>query len=281
MYIHFGFPIWGVPRLEYLHKRAQFQQIKRQTNQANLFYRNYPMYIHSVIYSDGGYDMRYKDVAPYLLSGMVSIIGINKIVSTEYVPAPVLLHMPDAVPVPDAVLHVDSSVVSAAESRYDVIYTRANGNQFRRSGGTRAWRNNNPGCLRYSDFTVSMGAIGFAGGFAVFPDEHTGMRAIHALLKSDAYKNLTISQAIFKYAPPHENDTENYKAILRKMTGLDTSKKLSELADNQLTHVVNVIRVVEGWVPGTETYVQPQKSSVLPRDTIDYVAVAWIHNRSR
>lgn len=57
MYIHFGFPIWDVPRLEYLHKRAQFQQIKRQTNQANLFYRNYPMYIHSVIYSDGGYDI--------------------------------------------------------------------------------------------------------------------------------------------------------------------------------------------------------------------------------
>lgn len=54
MYIHFGFPIWDVPRLEYLHKCAQFQQIKRQTNQANLFYRNYPMYIHSVIYSDGG-----------------------------------------------------------------------------------------------------------------------------------------------------------------------------------------------------------------------------------
>lgn len=152
--------------------------------------------------------------------------------------------------------------VNAVASRYDVVYTRADGNQFRRSGGSRAWRNNNPGCLRYSEFTVNQGAIGHAGGFAVFPDEETGMRAICSLLTSDKYRNLTISQAIFKYAPPHENDTESYNASLRRMTGLQTTTKLKDLNDEQIMRVARAIRIVEGWKPGKETVIQINNNSL-------------------
>ena len=146
--------------------------------------------------------------------------------------------------------------INAVAHRYDVVYTRADGNQFRRSGGTRAWRNNNPGCLRYSEFTAANGAIGTAGGFAVFPDEQTGMRAICALLKSDGYRNLTISQAIFKYAPPHENNTENYKATLRRLTGLQITTKLRDLTDEQISRVAAAIKIIEGWRIGKETQIQ-------------------------
>lgn len=166
---------------------------------------------------------------------------------------------------------VDEIAINAKAQRYDVVYTRADGNGFRRSGGTRAWRNNNPGCLRYSDFTIAQGAIGEAGGFAVFPNEEIGMKAIGTLLKSDKYRNLTISQAISKYAPPHENDTANYNAYLSKITGLSISKKLSELDDNQITKVVKAIRIVEGWRPGHETKVQINTTQ---KDSLDlYAAV--------
>lgn len=165
----------------------------------------------------------------------------------------------------------DHIAVTATAQRYDVVYTRADGNQFRRSGGTRAWRNMNPGNIRYSDFARQAGAIGHAGGFAVFPDEETGMKAIGALLKSDKYRNLTISQAIFKYAPPHENDTEKYKASLRKMTGLPITKKIFELDDEQMMCVVKAIRVVEGWREGKETFIQAQPTQT---DSLTFYANA-------
>ena len=179
-------------------------------------------------------------------------------------------HNADAKPVADVVI-AEHVIQAIAHNKYDVVYTRANGKRFKRSGGTRAWRNNNPGCLRYSEFTAAQGAIGKAGGFAVFPDEETGMRAICALLQSDGYRNLTISQAIFKYAPPHENDTDGYKATLRRLTGLDISVKLSSLTPDQIMRVARAIKVVEGWRTGRETVI-PTKMP--PQDTIDLYAAA-------
>ena len=110
---------------------------------------------------------------------------------------------------------------------------------------------------------MAQGAIGYAGGFAVFPDAETGMRAICTLLKSDSYKNLTISQAISKYAPPHENDTASYNMNLQKLTGMHPTTKLSELSNAQIQHVARAIRRVEGWTRGTETHTRtpvPQKT---------------------
>lgn len=163
----------------------------------------------------------------------------------------------------------DTIAITAMAQRYDVVYTRANGDKFRRSGGTRAWRNMNPGNIRYSDFARRAGAIGHAGGFAVFPDEATGMNAISELLRSDKYRNLTISQAIFKYAPPHENNTASYKASLRRKTGLSINKKIFELNDEQMTRVVNAIREVEGWRAGKQILMEAKKE---PADSLKFYA---------
>lgn len=164
----------------------------------------------------------------------------------------------------------DTNAINAFSQKHDVVYTCANGNKFVRSGGSRAWRNNNPGCLRYSDFTVSQGAIGEAGGFAVFPDEETGMKAISVLLKSDKYNKLTISQAISKYAPPHENDTSSYNNNLRKITGLPITKKLIDLDEDQVTNVVKAIRIIEGWHIGNENQITKETSVT---DSLDFYAV--------
>lgn len=149
--------------------------------------------------------------------------------------------------------------VAVQPAKYDVIYVCDNGAKIKRKGGTRAWRNNNPGCIRYSKFSREIGAIGSAGGFAVFPDEKTGMDAICKLLKSDKYKNLTISSAIFKYAPPHENNTHAYKKRMQHLTGLSIQLKICDLTDEQLQHVAKAIRVIEGWKPGHEVQMDTLK----------------------
>ena len=154
---------------------------------------------------------------------------------------------------------VHPRVIEAFRTENGVRYVFANGEIVERSGGTIAWRNNNPGCIRYSGNSIRMGAIGKANNFAIFPDEQTGMRAIRTLLLSDAYCNLNIIDAITKYAPPHENDTESYIRKLCRIVGVPRTMKICDLDAEQMDCVVNTIRRLEGWVPGEQTSNIPVK----------------------
>lgn len=140
--------------------------------------------------------------------------------------------------------------IRAAAADKDVIYTHDNGLQVKRTGGSRAWKNMNPGNLRYTEFTRKMGAIGQAGGFAVFPDEQTGVRAIRELLRGKTYSPLSVRAAIHRYAPPFENDTNAYNRQIQQSTGLDIERPISDLSDTELNRVISVIRRLEGWTAG-------------------------------
>lgn len=140
--------------------------------------------------------------------------------------------------------------VEALEYKNEVLYVMNTGDTISRHGGTRAWRNNNPGCLVYGDFSRQRGAIGKGGRFAVFPDYETGRNALADLLRSDKYRNLSIERAITKYAPPHENNIALYKKRLRDMTGLALGTKIRDLDSLALNKVADAICVIEGWVEG-------------------------------
>lgn len=144
----------------------------------------------------------------------------------------------------------EQEYTSAVALGRDVVYTAADGRRIRRTGGTRAWRNLNPGNIRYSEFSRNAGAIGQAGGFAVFPDEETGTRAISSLLRGKSYNNLTIARAITRYAPPSENNTAAYHRRIQQITGLNINRRISDLSDGELSHVVDAIRAIEGWEAG-------------------------------
>jgi hypothetical protein len=66
------------------------------------------------------------------------------------------------------------------DTSYTVQYFDKDGNMVIRSGGTKAWRNNNPGNMVYHPrgFAPRHGAIGSADGMAVFPDEQTGSNRV-------------------------------------------------------------------------------------------------------
>jgi hypothetical protein len=118
--------------------------------------------------------------------------------------------------------------------------------------GTLAWRNNNPGNIRPGQFAQNHGAIGSGGGFAIFPDEATGSNALLALLQTPMYQSLTITNAIFKYAPPTDNNnTQAYVNFIRQATGLNVNRTMSSLSADELNAVAGAIRQQEGWTEGT------------------------------
>ena len=132
-----------------------------------------------------------------------------------------------------------------------VKYTSEDGSGFIRTGGSRTWRNMNPGALRPGEISRQHGSCGSAGGFAVFPTEEHGMNALRALLQSDNYKNLTIAAAIYKYAPPSDNNnTRLYQQKLSHMTGLNLKKRLKHLTPDELERVMLAIKELEGWKSG-------------------------------
>ena len=155
-------------------------------------------------------------------------------------------------------------VVSKADSEVKIIagkrsvkYIYKDGTVEIREGGTLPWRNKNPGALRGSDKSV-----GRANKFAVFASEEDGMVAMKILLRSDKYCNLSLKAAIFKYAPPHENNTTKYQSDLKKYTGLDINRKIRDLNEEELERVAQTIKRLEGWKPGKLTRIEAQKQII-------------------
>ena len=72
-----------------------------------------------------------------------------------------------------------------------VIYTAADGSSVLRLDVSRAWRNNNPGNMRFTEFARYQGAIGTAGKFAVFPSVEHGRDGLSLLLRGMKYFNLS------------------------------------------------------------------------------------------
>lgn len=80
------------------------------------------------------------------------------------------------------------------KSKFTVQYFDKQGNMTIRSGGTRAWRCNNPGALLKSSYSTSKDrrAIGTAGfgeyEYAVYPDYATGHEALVVMLRGSRYQ---------------------------------------------------------------------------------------------
>ena len=93
--------------------------------------------------------------------------------------------------------------------------------------GSVAQRNHNPGNIEFGSFALRHGATGSDGRFAFFPDDPTGFGAMRDLLQRD-YADLTIEQALNKWAPPVENDTSGYIENVCQWTGLKPGTLVSQ-----------------------------------------------------
>jgi hypothetical protein len=143
----------------------------------------------------------------------------------------------------------DIAKVLEAGAGFTTIQTMAGDRQRRE--GTRAWRNNNPGNIEYGKFAIGQGAVGSDGRFAVFPTKEMGDLARENLLFGGSYGGLTISQAIAKYAPSHENDTQRYlqQVLGATMAGPDTI--MSSLNAGQRRNLLSAMERIEGYKVGS------------------------------
>jgi len=149
--------------------------------------------------------------------------------------------------------------ISARASGPDVRVQNLNGTVDVRSGGSRSWRNNNPGNIRSGGFAARQGAIGQAGGFAVFPSERAGKGAVVGLLNTPGYQSQTLNGAIARWAPSSDNNnTAAYQDDVQRQTGLPGSASMSALSQDELGGVAEAIKGHEGWRGGTVTRVQPE-----------------------
>jgi hypothetical protein len=144
----------------------------------------------------------------------------------------------------------DRQAVSAHGEGSDTIFVYSDGSKIVRRGGTRAWRNNNPGNLRNFAFSIQHGSLGDTGGFAVFPSETAGWEALMSLLKSATYQALTVREAIETYAPPNENDTTAYSTFVLGKLDVAATTRMSELTPAQIEDLASYIRQYEGWREG-------------------------------
>lgn len=146
-------------------------------------------------------------------------------------------------------------------SETQIVIHHPDGTDEIRDGGTKNWRNNNPGNLSYitSDFAKRHGAVGEdANHFAIFPDMQTGEDAAVALLKGPTYSSVTINRAIEMRSPPNENDTLRLQREIAKENGLSGMRIIGSLSDDELTRLVNAIYKWEGSKGGTVVFRKPQ-----------------------
>lgn len=143
-----------------------------------------------------------------------------------------------------------------------VVYIDAQGREILREAGSRSWRNNNPGNIRKGNFANMAGAIGDDGAFAIFPASAIGFDAIVSLLRSNSYNNLSLRDAVFRYAPPNENDSAQYATFLTQETGIQGNAILSSLGINDIRKIAKIIQKIEGWHEGVERANTPNSSAV-------------------
>ncbi len=123
-----------------------------------------------------------------------------------------------------------------------------------RSDGSKAWRNNNPGNMVYNSkgFAARHGAIGSAGGMAVFSDESTGRQALISLLKTADYQKLSVSYLPEKY---DKHNAIEYRRMLLSISKLDPNKLIKHLSIEEFERLRMAIERIEGWKEGNEDFI--------------------------
>ncbi len=146
--------------------------------------------------------------------------------------------------------HAGGSVASLAAHR-NLRYGGASGGGSMGEGGSRSWRNNNPGNIEFGAYARSMGATGSDGRFSIFPSYESGRRAQeHLLFESQSYKDKSLSAAIGRWAPQSENNTGAYIANLAKAGGIGPGTRMSDISPAARAKILDAMQATEGWRVG-------------------------------
>ncbi|MFZ4587155.1 MAG: hypothetical protein ACOYMJ_05085 [Candidatus Methylopumilus universalis] len=127
-----------------------------------------------------------------------------------------------------------------------------------RSGGTRAWRCNNRGNLKKSDYSTGPNrrSIGIAGDgkdtYAVYPDYKTGHEALIVMLSGSRYSPLSLRAAMRRY----DSKKVSYIDEIVKITKFDPERLISSLNDDEFEEFWMAIEYIENWTVGSEDFIE-------------------------
>ena len=93
----------------------------------------------------------------------------------------------------------------------------------------RPTRNNNPGDLEFREAGIAQrhGATGGDPRFAIFPTVEQGWDCLRSLFVHN-YAGLTVQEAIERFAPSSENDTDSYVSNVCTWTGMQPTDVLTQ-----------------------------------------------------
>ena len=117
-----------------------------------------------------------------------------------------------------------------------------------RTGGSRAWRYNNPGYVRCSSRSTYYGALGCDGEFAIFPNYQTGLNALRLSLR-DEYPGQAVGDALRQHLPP---DAGVDPQRLCEEAGLDPSISVEDVTPEDFGGVGPALEAQPGWESGTQ-----------------------------
>jgi hypothetical protein len=118
-------------------------------------------------------------------------------------------------------------------------------------GGSRSWRDNNPGNLRHGNNDIGVDRVGDNEGFRIFPDYETGFNELKRQIEK-TYLNYTIEQFVKTWAPAADhNNVEAYISALVNSTG---KTRYTKIKDCNETQFLLGIQKHEGFIEGTVQY---------------------------
>jgi len=145
----------------------------------------------------------------------------------------------------------------------EITVVKEDGHRYRRYGGTLAWRNLNPGNLKYGRFAKSTNAIGPGqGNHAVYATLQEGKEAMWKLLFDDTrYNRKSIIGALSRYAPTSDgNRPKQYAHYVANEVGVSVTTTLNELNPLQQSLMLDAMIVFEGFEVGQESPLTYQES---------------------
>ena len=114
-----------------------------------------------------------------------------------------------------------------------IFYFDKVGNKYVASGGSLAWRINNPGLVKSrSHVALKNGAIGCYEGYAIFSNPKQGRNALTELLHSKKYLSSTLNTVAGLY---NLNDRGAFLNELCQSYPFSRTKKLSKFSDEEFS----------------------------------------------
>jgi hypothetical protein len=158
-----------------------------------------------------------------------------------------------------------------------VVYeSKETGGTETRTGGSLAWRTNNPGNIMPSPFARKYGAIGEVGTNAVFPTLEIGRAAEKALLAGPSYSTLTLEKVIEKWSQGNPLLADK---IAEAVKIFGANRKYYTLSDEEKDRFMKFMERYEGYVVGKTTFTkgievqEPEEKILYDKSIPDVITV--------